>query len=86
MRTLPSIWLQLAVFQNEYAAHLRGEIKIVGHEYKTGAQGFVELFDEVVNRQRRLAIEVASGFVHQDARRIIDERARNRDTLAFTAR
>ena len=58
---------------------------VVGHQHQAGALRAVEFQHLREHVRRGLLVEVAGGFVAEHAGRRVDQRARDRGTLAFAA-
>ena len=75
-----------ALAQLDHApAHLVDHLLVVGRD-DDGRAGAVDPVDQLHDPDRRLGVEVAGRLVAEQQRRVVDERARDRDALLLAAR
>ena len=77
---------QVAVVERDgAAAHVPHQFAVVrGDEHRRAAG--VDVAEQVHDLERQIRVEVARRLVGQDERRLVDERARDRDALLLAAR
>ena len=75
---------QPAVLERHGAAGETGDVALVRRDDHGGARGG-EAAEQLDHRPRGVGVEIARGFVGGDDRRIVGERARNRDALLLAA-
>src|SRR5437868_8147146 len=73
-----------AVSDSDHAVSIFGDVVLVRY-YDDGVALRVQAVHQCHDLVSGLGIQVAGGLVGQDDRRVIDERARNRNALALTA-
>ena len=64
----------------------RGEIRIVRHQHQRRAAGSMDVEQQVDDLSTGRAVEIAGRFVGEQQRRIVGERASDRDALLLAAR
>ena len=85
---MPAAWSRIdaALAQLDHAAaHLVDHLAVVGGD-DDGRAGAVDPVDQLHDPDRGLGVEVAGRLVGQQQRRVVHERARDRDALLLAAR
>lgn len=77
---------QDAIFQPQCPASPFGQVRIVGDDDKACTRTAVKLEHQIKHRAGSSAIQVAGGFVRENALRLSDQAPRYRGTLTLSPR